>query len=653
MSSEDSNGDATVVDSQDTGEPLATQAQTMTSNGWGVSAEQINPQLTAASTLLQLHNASFPNCPDDTENLPDNIRPTFGLSSTNGTGDGERFRAVPLDCQSYPSRNAAGQSGSVNMMHDPFFYSQPNIQNSISGLGNAISSLQQGQISIQQEHASIHTRQDSITGTLEQVLSTLQNLKDGHCTPQSHETNQNNKSEPPTNAIIVGQSGANSGSNTERYYGSLSYSNPRCRDPVVNGSIVGQSGAYSGSNFGRHSGSHLSNNPVGENSEPMAEYQAESTNSGSTIDRHRGSFPQHNSTDTISGSYTSQTGLSNVNRQSENQPWGTHPSHTYVSHSSSYYHHPAEADRNYEALRRDTTGYSTRNGLQRYSAQLNEAIQPRVGFYETPRRSTNNEGEETAAIETRPEARDSYYSNRSQRGYQGVTNRRQHSPENYGLKIPPFNGKEDWKIWINRFEAIADRRRWSEDAKLDNLLPKLQGKAGELVFSQLFKEVLGSYGELVKELNSRFRVVETEKSFAAKFSTRVQKTGETAEEFAADLKRLYAKAYKNRDNRTKREDLVRRFLDGMKDNEARFEIEFHKEPDDIDEAVYHAVNFIQTRRRNSSENYGEKKLKRYTRRTSLEYDSQSEEETAYETEEEDDRALRDPIKNGKPQSKKT
>ena len=156
------------------------------------------------------------------------------------------------------------------------------------------------------------------------------------------------------------------------------------------------------------------------------------------------------------------------------------------------------------------------------------------------------------------------------------------SSEWYCLKIPPFNGKEDWKTWINRFEAIAERRNWSEESKLDNILPKLQSKAGDLVFSQLSKDTLSCLQELVKELNSRFRVVETEKSFVAKFSQRSQRTDETEEEFVADLKRFYAKAYKNRDCRTKHEDLDRRFLDGMKDNEARFEIEYHKEPDDID-----------------------------------------------------------------------
>ena len=190
--------------------------------------------------------------------------------------------------------------------------------------------------------------------------------------------------------------------------------------------------------------------------------------------------------------------------------------------------------------------------------------------------------------------------------------------------MPPYNGKEEWKVWINRFEAIADRRNWSEEVKLDSLLPKLQGQAGDFVFTQLSKDTLSCYGELVKELNSRFRVVETEKTFASKFSQRVQKEGETAEEYAADLKRLYAKAYKNRDNRTKREDLVRRFLDGMRDNEARFEIELHKEPDDIDEAVYHAVNFVQTRRRSSTDTHDGKRFKRYVRRTNPEYDCSSE-----------------------------
>jgi hypothetical protein len=58
---------------------------------------------------------------------------------------------------------------------------------------------------------------------------------------------------------------------------------------------------------------------------------------------------------------------------------------------------------------------------------------------------------------------------------------------------------------------------------------------------------------------------------------------------------LYDRAHGYRDRKTRDEDLVRRFLDGLYDEEARFEIDFHKEPRTIDEAVFHAVNFTQTR----------------------------------------------------------
>ena len=163
------------------------------------------------------------------------------------------------------------------------------------------------------------------------------------------------------------------------------------------------------------------------------------------------------------------------------------------------------------------------------------------------------------------------------------------------VKFPPFSGKEDWHTWLARFEVIAARYRWTDEERLDQLLPKLEGTAAQFVFTQLSPEVLNDYQHIVYEMNSRFRVIETARSFAAKFSQRTQKPNETVEDYAADLKRLYDKAHGFRDRRTRDEDLVRRFLDGLYDEEISFEVEFNKEPRDIDEAVYYAVNLIQIR----------------------------------------------------------
>ena len=84
---------------------------------------------------------------------------------------------------------------------------------------------------------------------------------------------------------------------------------------------------------------------------------------------------------------------------------------------------------------------------------------------------------------------------------------------------------------------------WDEREKLANLLPRLQGSAGEFVFDQLSQRVRDDYFHLTKELKARFRVVETCKTFRSSFSLRDQNQGETPEKYAAELKRLYDKGW--------------------------------------------------------------------------------------------------------------
>ena len=166
MSTEDSHGDAAVVDRQYIGESSVALTQTMASTGCAESVVQTNPQLTAASSLLQLHNGTFPNCPDDdTANPSLNTQSRFGPSMLNGTGDDGRRGAVSWDSRSYTNRSAAGLPGSIIGENDPFIYFQPNMQNTICGLANAISNLQQGQLNIQQEHAHKARKYNGYTRT--------------------------------------------------------------------------------------------------------------------------------------------------------------------------------------------------------------------------------------------------------------------------------------------------------------------------------------------------------------------------------------------------------------------------------------------------------------------------------------------------------
>ncbi|CAG2213067.1 unnamed protein product [Mytilus edulis] len=194
-------------------------------------------------------------------------------------------------------------------------------------------------------------------------------------------------------------------------------------------------------------------------------------------------------------------------------------------------------------------------------------------------------------------------------------------------KLPAFNGKDDWKVWINRFEAIARRRSWTEEEKLDELLPRIQGEAGNLVFTQLPVGVLDRYTDLVRELSYRYRVIENTKSFKVRFSSRNQKPREKAEEYAAELKRLHHKAYPNRDRQQRKEDLLERFMRGILDEEVRFFVNYVKKPDDIDEAVYLVVECLCERRSNKFKEPNERRSRENVRRASSLYEcSDSEKE---------------------------
>ena len=165
---------------------------------------------------------------------------------------------------------------------------------------------------------------------------------------------------------------------------------------------------------------------------------------------------------------------------------------------------------------------------------------------------------------------------------------RQNRRENrfYHPKLPAFTGQESWEVYYNRFKDVAAQEDWTDSGKLRELLPRLQGRAGEFVYSQLSSDTRRNFTALIDDIEHRFRKIESARTYGSQFSKRSQKPGETVEDFAAELKRLYHKAYPRRDIETRREDLLRRFLDGSFDQSASFQVEYVKEPIDVDNAVF-------------------------------------------------------------------
>ncbi|CAC5397557.1 unnamed protein product [Mytilus coruscus] len=88
---------------------------------------------------------------------------------------------------------------------------------------------------------------------------------------------------------------------------------------------------------------------------------------------------------------------------------------------------------------------------------------------------------------------------------------------------------------------------------------------------------------------------------------RTQKSNEDTADYAAELKRIYDKAYSNRHAKIRQEDLLQRFLMGLLDNEARIHIELTKDPKTIEEAVQEVFTYRETTSETQEDQTAEKK----------------------------------------------
>ena len=166
---------------------------------------------------------------------------------------------------------------------------------------------------------------------------------------------------------------------------------------------------------------------------------------------------------------------------------------------------------------------------------------------------------------------------------------------NRNVKLPAFtgNGTDSWKVWFSRFTTVADLNNWDDPTRLSELVQRLQGTAADFVFDEIPKDIISSFQSLVHELGLRFQSVETTKTFRVQFGKRTQRIGESVEDYSAELKRIYDKAYPGRNPKMRRQLLLQQFLNGLRDKQAKFAVEYFKEPGSIEDAVHNVVTYME------------------------------------------------------------
>ena len=135
---------------------------------------------------------------------------------------------------------------------------------------------------------------------------------------------------------------------------------------------------------------------------------------------------------------------------------------------------------------------------------------------------------------------------------------------------------------------------WTTAERLSALIPLLRKKAGEFVFGSVSRRVRTNYRKLVWELRMRYQTVESKRSYKLQWAELKQTPSQSVEELAAYIKVLYDKAFPNWDQRTWKEDMVSKFFEALTDTNAKAQVQFVKNPRNIDDAVKYVVQYTET-----------------------------------------------------------
>ncbi len=122
------------------------------------------------------------------------------------------------------------------------------------------------------------------------------------------------------------------------------------------------------------------------------------------------------------------------------------------------------------------------------------------------------------------------------------------------------------------------------------------------------------------------------------------------EDFAAELKRLYDRAYERKDPEIRQQSLVDKFLAGLQDQDLQFAVEWSKEPSTIEEAIRHVIHYMEARQgrtyeKNSEYSSGSCRYSPNHRRVTFSDDSDSDDHSDSPTRRP---ASRSPIRRSRP-----
>ncbi|KAJ3663072.1 hypothetical protein Zmor_007381 [Zophobas morio] len=136
------------------------------------------------------------------------------------------------------------------------------------------------------------------------------------------------------------------------------------------------------------------------------------------------------------------------------------------------------------------------------------------------------------------------------------------------VQPPIFDGQTSWTTYKKQFEAAALSNSWNDQQKATALVVALRGAALEIL-QTLSEENQKDYTALTTALELRFGDEHLRQVFVAQLKSRIQKSSESLQEFAADVKRLVHLAYPEAPQDFQDRLAAETFVNGVRDSEVR------------------------------------------------------------------------------------
>ncbi|KAK3098956.1 hypothetical protein FSP39_024662 [Pinctada imbricata] len=149
-------------------------------------------------------------------------------------------------------------------------------------------------------------------------------------------------------------------------------------------------------------------------------------------------------------------------------------------------------------------------------------------------------------------------------------------------KLPTYDGKEEFDVFIVPFERMAERYNWSEQEKIDKVYECLKGKAMWYMCS-LPKEMLRNFDTIKDGLMKRFGRKDPPTTVRRKLSE-IRQRQESNEEFGEEIRRLVTRAYPGVDLLLQDQLAAEAFLKGYKNSKIAYDV-LNKKPTTLNEAI--------------------------------------------------------------------